>query len=312
MDEYVVGVDAGGSSTSASAYDWLSGKLIGKGAAGYGNALVSYDKAMENIREAVSQAVSGLSGSCRLILVGAAGATAGGLNERMAEELGLAFGCRVNVETDACLALEGALEGGDGILLVAGTGSIAQGRNGDLLLTAGGWGNLIGDEGSGYDLVRRAVRLMTEDADWGRPEKPVCRMIREFFGASGARQVIGYLHGHVKADIAKASPLVEKAAAEGDPDASRILGEAGDALAGLVSCLAERLALPLQFRLALQGSVVRQVAPIRGRMLDILRRSGYEIILLPMETDLIRGAWHYAKALERASSELRGRREGKE
>jgi len=298
MNEYVVGVDAGGTSTTATAHDWETCSLLGSGKSGYGNALVAYDTAMNHLKEAISLAISGLQGQCRFILVGAAGATSGGLNERMAAELSEVFHCQVAVETDALLALEGALEGGDGVLLVSGTGSIAQGRKDGRLLTAGGWGNLVGDEGSGYDLVRRTIRLMTEDSDRGRPERPVCRMVREFFGLADTRQVIGYLHSHVKADIAKASPIVEKAASAGDSDAARFLMEAGDALADLVQCLSTRLNLPDGFRLALQGSVIRNVAPIRERMLGVLQQLGIRCTLVPSEGEWTRGAWYYAKARE--------------
>jgi N-acetylglucosamine kinase-like BadF-type ATPase len=184
-------------------------------------------------------------------------------------------------------------------LIISGTGSIAIGRKGELVQTAGGWGNLIGDEGSGYDLVRRAVRLMTEDADHSRPEKPVCRKVREFFGAQDTRQVIGYLHNHVKADIAKASPVVERAAEAGDPDAKRFLSEAGEALAGLVLCMANRLELPAGFPLALQGSVIRNVAPIRNRMIEVLGEAGITCSPVTPEGDLTCGAWHYAKARQK-------------
>ena len=329
--EYCIGVDAGGTATTAAVFGWETGALLGKGRSGFGNPLNGYDDAMRHIHEAVAAALAAMqmviesphgspdeaaegspdgstNGSkdgsaegtsvCRHMFAGIAGASASGLRERLAADLAKQYGCPVTVDTDARLALEGALKGGDGILLIAGTGSVAQGRRGGQLEMAGGWGNLVGDEGSGYDLVRRAVRLMTRDADEGMPERPLSRAVRAHFGAANPREVIGYLHGHNKADIAAASPVIEKVAIEGDPDAMRFLEEMGDELARLVIVLARRLALPPGFPLALQGSVVRKVAPVRERMLEAIRTAGLACSLLPPEDELTRGAWYYARALD--------------
>lgn len=294
--EYVIGVDAGGTATTASAYEWESGSALGTGTSGFGNPLNHYGMAMTHLEEAIRGAMAGLQGSCRFILAGVAGATAGGWNSQMAQTLSGMFGCPAQVETDARLALEGALKGGDGILLIAGTGSIAQGRRGKTMQLAGGWGNLVGDEGSGYDLVRRAIRLMTRDVDWGLPERPVCRAVREFFGMPDARAVVGWIQQHVKGEIAAASPVVEQAAYDGDPDAMRFLTEAGESLANLVIPLSRRLALPPGFPLALQGSLVRKVEPVRASLMDCLRKAGVAPMLLPPEKELTRGAWYYARA----------------
>ena len=303
--DYCVGVDAGGTATTAAAYEWETGTAMGAGNAGFGNPLNHYDKAMAHLEQAIRGAMEGLTGTCRFILAGVAGATAGGLNAQMAQSLSNTFGCPVQVETDARLALEGALKGGDGILLIAGTGAIAQGRHGDKLLLAGGWGNLVGDEGSGYDLVRRAIRQMTQDEDWGLPERPVSRAVREFFGMPDARKVVGWIQQHAKGEIAAASPVVEQAAHDGDPDAMRFLKEAGEALANLVIPLSQRLDLPPGFPLALQGSLVRKVEPVRSSMLSSLEHAGILPLLLPPEEALTRGAWYYARTQAKKTAATR-------
>lgn len=313
--DYCIGVDAGGSATTAAIFGWDSGELIGKGRSGFGNPLNGYDEAMAHIDEAVAEALSalppphgaGTGAACRHLFAGIAGASASGLRERLAADLIQRHGCPVTVDTDARLALEGALKGGDGILLIAGTGSVAQGRRNGQLAMAGGWGNLVGDEGSGYDLVRRAVRLMTRDADEGLPERAVSLALRTHFGAANPREVIGFLHSHNKADIASASPVVEKAAIDGDPDAMRFLEEMGDELARLVIALAHRLVLPAGFPLALQGSVVRKVAPVRERMLESIRHAGLECRLMPPEDELTRGAWYFARAMEQRHDQVTDR-----
>jgi len=310
---YCIGVDAGGTATTAAVFDWETGNLLGKGRSGFGNPLNGYKEAMAHIEEAVLEAVSAMSSAsrrdalpadCRHLFAGIAGASASGLANQLTADLAGRFGCPVTVDTDARLALEGALKGGDGILLIAGTGSVAQGRRGSRIEMAGGWGNLVGDEGSGYDLVRRAIRLMTRDADEGLPERPVCRAVREHFGVANPREVIGFLHAHNKAEIAAASPVVERVALDGDADAMRFLEEMGDELARLVVVLARRLDLPSGFPLALQGSIVRKVASVRERMMAGVAGAGLACRLLPPEDELTRGAWYFARALagEQAAS----------
>jgi N-acetylglucosamine kinase-like BadF-type ATPase len=296
--QYVVGVDAGGTSTTAVAYRYDDGTPLGRGTGGFGNVVVDFEQAMEHLEEAISQAVAGLTGECRLILIGAAGAITGGINGKIIERLQARFTCPVAVDTDARLALEGALEGGDGVLVISGTGSIAQARKGSKLAWAGGWGYLVGDEGSGYDLVAQVIRQMTRDSDMGWPEKPVCRAVREFFNAKDAREVVRFIHSHVKADIAAAAPVVVRCAQEGDPDARAILTKAGEELAKLVICLVRRLQLSSPFPLALQGSVLRKVPQVRERMLAALEEAGLSYKLLPLDTDLTRGAIYYARALD--------------
>ena len=296
--QYVVGVDAGGTTTTAAAYRYDNGEALSRGTSGFGNVVIDFEKAMEHLEEAIAQAVEGLTGECRLILVGAAGAITGGINGKIIKILTERFGCPVAVDTDARLALEGALENGDGVLVISGTGSIAQARKEGQLAWAGGWGYLVGDEGSGYDLVAQVIRQMTRDVDRDWPEKTVCREVREFFNAKDAREVIRYIHSHVKADIAAAAPVVVRCAQKGDPDARAILTKAGEELAKLVICLVRRLQLASPFSLALQGSVLRKVPQIRERMLVALEEAGLSYKLLPLDLELTRGAIYYARALD--------------
>lgn len=295
---YVVGVDAGGTSTTAAAYEYESGALLAEGAAGYGNVISGTEDALEHLKDAVRGAVSKLEGECVLILVGAAGAVSGGLNRMIEDSLGKEFGCPVKAVSDARLALEGSLQGRDGVLLISGTGSAVQVRKGAEQQLIGGWGYLVGDEGSGYGLVAQAVREMTRDVDYGNPERPVSKAVREFYGAEDARAVIKFLHSHMKGDIAAAAPVIVACADAGDPDARALLTRAGEELAKLVVCAARRMKLEPGFPLALQGSVVKKVPQVRERMLSAIREAGVQCELVTVDAPLTKGAWYYAREPE--------------
>lgn len=291
--QYVIGVDAGGTTTTAEAYDVETGTWLSKGVSGFGNVILGMEEAIAHMEEAVRTAMASLDGTCALIFVGAAGAVSGGMDKDIEKALSAAFGCETVAVSDARLALEGALEGKDGVLLISGTGSAAQVRKGDTQLLIGGWGYLVGDEGSGYDLVAQSIREMIHDVDVGQPERPISKAVREFFGAEDARGVIKYIHSHMKGDIAAAAPIIVEYAANNDPDARALLTRAGEALAKLVICAARRLKLEPDFPLALQGSVVRKVPQVRERMLAAVAEAGVRCRLTEAEAPLTKGAWYY-------------------
>ncbi len=293
--QYVVGVDAGGTSTSSAAFDYETGEKLSEGKSGFGNVILGMEGALAHLKEAIRETISGLDGNCLLILVGAAGAVSGGFAEQIEASLTAEFSCQVVAVSDARLALEGALEGSDGVLLISGTGSAAQGKKGDTQILIGGWGYLVGDEGSGYDLVAQCIREMVHDVDYGFPEKPLSAAVREFFGASDAREVIKYIHSHMKGEIAAATPVIVSFANQGDPDARALLTHAGEELGKLVICTAKRLKLDPDFSLALQGSVIRKVPQIRERMLSTIAEAGLRCTLVTTTEPVTKGAWFFAR-----------------
>src|SRR5437764_3315818 len=92
---------------------------------------------------------------------------------------------RLIVTNDAVSALAGATASGQGIITIAGTGSIAFGRNASgRTARAGGWGYIFGDEGSGFDIVRQALRAaLRMEEGWG----PSTRLREVLIEATGSR-----------------------------------------------------------------------------------------------------------------------------
>lgn len=151
---------------------------------------------------------------------------------------------RVVVCSDGEIALEGALMGGAGVLLVAGTGSIAWGRGEDgRVARCGGWGRIVGDEGSAYWLGREALRAVLRAAD-GRGEDTTLRsrVIGPGRVVAAAEAISGWTARATKAQIAALARDVVEAAAEGDGVARRLLRDAAAALAEHATTLARRLA----------------------------------------------------------------------
>jgi N-acetylglucosamine kinase-like BadF-type ATPase len=151
---------------------------------------------------------------------------------------------RLIVTTDAFIALSGATGGEAGIVVIAGTGSIAVGRNAaGRTARAGGWGYVFGDEGAAFDLVRQALRAALRfEEGWGPPT----RLHALLLGETGACSAAELLHRFYTADyprdrVAALAPLVDRAAQENDAVACALLDKAGQDLATLASAVRRQI-----------------------------------------------------------------------
>ncbi len=163
---------------------------------------------------------------------------------------------RIRIVHDAQIALEAAFEEGSGVVVIVGTGSVvfARTRNGALDRT-GGWGYLLGDEGSGFALGQSGLRAVARAIDGG-PETLLRSWVAEHHGLDGRDRLIHevYQHNWPVQDIA---PLVIRAAAAGDAVARGIVDEQTRLLARQVEWLTARCD-NLEPRVALLGGLVQE------------------------------------------------------
>jgi N-acetylglucosamine kinase-like BadF-type ATPase len=156
---------------------------------------------------------------------------------------------------DALIALDAAYDADSGLIVIAGTGSVALARTVDgALLRVGGWGHLLGDPGSGYAIGQAGLRAVAAAFDGGE-DTTVRGRLGEQFGVADRHQLIHavYQDGLSMQDVA---PLVVEAAAEGDDVADRILGDAADGLTEQVSWLVQR-SETIAPRITLLGGMVQ-------------------------------------------------------
>ncbi|HEY1757554.1 MAG TPA: BadF/BadG/BcrA/BcrD ATPase family protein [Bryobacteraceae bacterium] len=179
---------------------------------------------------------------------------------------------------DADIALTGALAGEPGIIVIAGTGSMAFGRNASgQMARAGGWGYAFGDEGGAFDLVRQALRAaLRQEEGWG----PATILRAALLDASGAANANHLMHRFYTDEwprerIAALAPVVDQAAAAGDSIAQEILKGAAQSLAALAGIVRGQLfAQNESVGVSYTGGVFRSpVALVRFRMLMELDES---------------------------------------
>ncbi len=136
---------------------------------------------------------------------------------------------------DAEIALSGATGGQPGIVVIAGTGSIAFAKNeAGITFRAGGWGYIFGDEGGAFDIVRQALRAaLAMEEGWGRTTVLRERLAKST-GVADASELMHYWYHHFdRTRIAELALTVDLAAKDGDEAARAILATAGGQLAEL-------------------------------------------------------------------------------
>jgi N-acetylglucosamine kinase len=245
-----LGVDGGQSSTTVLIGD-ESGRVLGAGEAGPCN----HAGAEEGRARFESAVKEGLEAACARAGLDAATVRfesaclgmSGGPEDKQAILAGTLRVGRLIVTTDAAIALSGATATGQGIATIAGTGSIAFGRNAEgRTARAGGWGYIFGDEGGGLDIARQALRAaLRMEEGWGPPTS-LRQSLLDSTGGRNANQVLHlfYTAEWSRSRVAALASLVDTAAAGGDAVASMILNRAAVELATLVAAVRPQLWKP--------------------------------------------------------------------
>ena len=265
--DYFLGIDGGQSSTTALIAD-ATGRVLGWGTSGPCNH-VSAGEAAEKFKSVVGECVgqacrqAGLSAGT-IVFAAACLGFSGGPEDKEVYSRTLIRSENFKITNDAEIALSGAVGSEAGIIIIAGTGSIAFGRNGaGKTARAGGWGHIFGDEGGAFDLVRRALRASLQfEEGWG----PATTLHAKLLALTGAAQAHDILHlfytpSFPRSRVATFAPLVDDAAQSGDHVARSILEQAAAQLAHYIEGVYSNLfnpatQVPLSFIGGVFGSLL--------------------------------------------------------
>ncbi|WP_010579735.1 N-acetylglucosamine kinase [Liquorilactobacillus vini] len=169
--KYRIGIDSGGTKIKASAWNEQHKCLLNV-TSGPGNILLNQNQTLKNLSSVITQIKHKLDpAECTQILIGIAGIETSGNAAQITADFNQTFGIPTNVINDALLALINGLEGQDGTLIISGTGSVIYGRQGKKIYRVGGWGNLLGDQGSAYKIVENFFKIALNDFDRGKTNR---------------------------------------------------------------------------------------------------------------------------------------------
>jgi len=260
-----LGIDGGQSSTTALIAD-ETGRILGAGRGGPCNHVAAAErraKFISTIRACIGGAGERAGFDARDVAFAAACfGFSGGAEDKESYLRELVRSSKYKFTHDAEIALTGALAADPGIIVIAGTGSMAFGRNASATTArAGGWGYLFGDEGGAFDLTRRALRAALQyEEGWGSQT-----LLRDsLLNAAAAPDANTLLHRFYnefdRASIASLAPLVTQAAEQGDPLARQVVADACHQLACFVQGVHRQLFRPAEdVPIAYVGGVFRSV-----------------------------------------------------
>ena len=272
--EFFLGIDGGGTKTTGLLAD-QAGQIIAKTESGASNYhAVGEQQTKQVLSDVVSQLITDAdaaldSCTCCLGLAGVASSVDRKVVGRICDEIGLPEN-RI-LTHDARIALVGGAEELSGVIIIAGTGSIVYGMDSEGRdAQTGGWGHLLGDEGSGYDIARRAFQAIARAADGRGDCTQLTSLMLDALGFSHSRALIPWIHSVSKDKVAQLASAVFDAANANDPVAQGILDEAADELALAARVVIDKLGFSQPFNLVLSGGIFSHqptfVASLRSRL----------------------------------------------
>lgn len=295
---YFLGIDGGATKTHCVVCD-QSLKVLGSGLAeGSNHHIIGLTDAAANIMSAVTDALQ--EAGLALSDIMAAGFGMAGVDAPLDREL-LEGALRAYdlpqclvLTNDGMAALSGATGGEPGVVAIAGTGAIAVGMNevGETA-RAGGWGYILGDEGSAYDIGRRGMVAALWAYDGRGPQTVLLDRLMEAFHLQTIRDLIELVYEQALPhyEIAAFAQVVAKMGLEGDAVAQRILREAGEVLAVSALAVMERLRMKgKRVKVATTGSVLLNDRLVREAFVAAMRAQAPSAEIITPRYDAAVGA----------------------
>ena len=295
-----LGIDGGGTKTSCVIGDETS--VLGSGTAAGSNVIrLGEAKAREALAAAIGQACAAANikpTQIQRTCVGLAGAGRPEISNLVRRLLAELVSGESEVVGDMVIALQAAFGNGAGVMVIAGTGSMAYGRDSSgNTLRAGGWGFSVFDEGSGHWIGRSAIAAIMRDYDENAEEESVLLdNVKKSWTLSTREQLVLAANASPSPDFSALLPAVLSAADSGDALARSILTQAGTELARLAKIVIRRLFSDGEKVLvAMSGGVFSNCALVRQVFYNSLRSEYPNCSVNPTIIEAVRGALDLAR-----------------
>jgi glucosamine kinase len=257
------------------------------------SAAVNLDQALAQLSAQTGIAMHSVTRTC----VGTAGETVPLVTDWLREAFAARVGGDLVLIGDVEIALDAAFEGKTGVLAMAGTGSNVAGRTQDgKLITAGGWGPALADQGSGHRIGLEGLRAAFLALDEGRPTG-LLGAVLAFWNLASLDLLVEYANSSPPPDFSRLTEIIIDCAGNGDVVAASVLRKEGEDLGWLVRLVLRRLrsmasdaarsGLP---SVAFTGSILENVEPVRRALIATVRSEFPEITAIPGVVDPIAGA----------------------
>jgi N-acetylglucosamine kinase-like BadF-type ATPase len=306
---YVLGIDAGGTKTVCLLAD-EHGSILAEARSGGANLQAHGELEVEKVlHEVMDTALGDRDVRPAAICLGIAGVdrpqdadAIRGIMRRIGSK------ARTLVVNDALVALVAGAGDAAGVVVIAGTGSIAYGRNGQRQAArAGGWGYLLGDEGSGFWIGRRALSAVVRAADGRGPATELTDRVMTHLKLVRPSDLIHetYYRDLKRGAIAGLAPVVELARASGDAVAAEILTQAARELIVAASSVVRRLEMRGEvFPTILAGGIFKAVPWLADEVMRLLLEVAPRSHARVLDVEPAEGAVHLALAEARGTATI--------
>ena len=296
--KYVIGIDGGGTKTHMKLSD-LNGNILAEGTKGPSNinsaAEEEVKRAFQDLIYEGIRSIGASLGECSAICIGAAGADRDEdkiIIENMIKDM--RYNGKVIVVNDAEVALAGGIGKRSGIIVISGTGSICYGRTEEgKSCRSGGWGHIIGDEGSGYDIGINAIKSALKSYDGRGPKTILESSVLEHFNLKYHEDLIDYIYrsGAGKKEIASLTKVVASTYELGDEVAKKILKCAAKELFLSVKAVINRLNMGnTSIFLTTSGGAINNIKYLYDEFKNNVNEFYPKVSVIPMKNDSAFGA----------------------
>jgi glucosamine kinase len=293
-----LGIDGGGSKTSCLIGDESS--VLGSGTSAGSNVIrVGEEIARQSLHQAIREACAAANvtpAQIEYACVGLAGAARPEIQDVVHLIIAEIIPGKIEVTADMEITLEAAFGDGPGVIVIAGTGSIAYGRNAqEQTARAGGWGFAISDEGSGYWIGRTAVATAVHE---GEQTQDTCllKAIAKSWGVTTHQQVVMTANGTPAPDFAALFPIVLKAAEKQNKQAREVLMQASKELVGLAEEVINQVFPDTDsVAVAMSGGVFAHSSQVREVFYNRLSKEYPNVQLIEDVVEPVQGALQRAR-----------------
>ena len=287
MNKYIIGIDGGGTKTLGVLFD-IDGKELRRVEHGFSNFSIDEDIAKSNVEHTIEDLVKNLELDRELFVqMGIAGYSKIKKSTQFIKSLEKKFNATVDLDSDAIIALYSVKKDQDinVIMVIGGTGSVLMVTDGEKTNLIGGFGHLLGDEGSAYHLSITALKKIIEEKESNLSYSNLSEMILKEIDVIDYQDIKNFVYNSNKSDIAKLSKFIADCALKQDQDAIDLLKMEGKHLAKQTINAYNKSSHKEKVIIALRGGFLLNAPYVKETLIEELRKSlkDFEIDIYPIE-----------------------------